>query len=46
MHLLDEQDNYVVKICKVDNNNHTVVGEIQEFKTLSNIPLFQLFILM
>ena len=42
MHLLDEQGNYVVKICKVDNNNHTVVGEIQEFKTLSNIPLFQL----
>ena len=41
MHVLVE-GNYVVKICKVDNNNHTVVGEIQEFKTLSNIPLFQL----
>lgn len=42
LHLIDEETgNYIVRTCKIDNSGNTI-GEIQDFDTLSNIPLFQL----
>lgn len=47
LHLLNEQGNYVVKICKIHNNSGTLIPfedgvEVIEFDTMSDIPLFQI----
>lgn len=42
LHLIDDKTgNYIVRTCKIDNVGN-VIGEIQDFNTLNNIPLFQL----
>lgn len=48
LHLLNENGNYVVKMCKIHNKSNAIIpfedgSEIIEFDTLNNIPLFQLF---